>query len=162
MQLPAPADEVFSCCLAVRPPSHCPYATTRRQATDRGRRAVRAAGGVLPGSHAPLELPECNHPQAGNWPRAQALYEQQAALLRGAGMKPKLVFHLYTFSTLLYIKRVSTFKLHLFRFRLFSATFRVERTSSEAQAGVPPVQFLHAAAQQVGMASVDCGNNFTA
>ncbi len=45
-------------------------------------------------------------PQAGDWPRAQALYEQQAALLRAAGMKAKLVYHLYTFSTLLYIRHV--------------------------------------------------------
>jgi hypothetical protein len=42
--------------------------------------------------------------QAGNWPLTMALYEQQAALLRSAGMKYKLLTHLYTYSTLLYVR----------------------------------------------------------
>lgn len=42
--------------------------------------------------------------QAGNWPLTLALYEQQAALLRSAGMKYKLLTHLYTYSTLLYVR----------------------------------------------------------
>lgn len=42
--------------------------------------------------------------QAGDWPLAEALHEQQAALLRTAGMKAKLATHLYTFSTLRYVR----------------------------------------------------------
>ena len=42
--------------------------------------------------------------QAGNWPLTLALYEQHAALLRFAGMKYKLLTHLYTYSTLLYVR----------------------------------------------------------
>lgn len=42
--------------------------------------------------------------QTGDWPLANALHEQQAALLRLAGMKHKLAAHLYTYSTLLYIR----------------------------------------------------------
>jgi hypothetical protein len=42
--------------------------------------------------------------QAGNWPLTMALYDQQASLLRSAGMKHKLLVHLYTYSTLLYIR----------------------------------------------------------
>ena len=62
--------------------------------------------------HHPLNSAAKPH-QVGNWPKAGALYEQQAALLRGAGMKGKLLYHLYTYSTLLFIRSLLVLSLPL-------------------------------------------------